>query len=109
MTKTLVLALIVNSLISIAAHGASFDCNRARGFAEKTVCSDKELSELDDSLDNSYRTAIEDADQPSQVKNDQRIWLTKVRAACKTADCLINSYKKRIECLATVEQFYRKT
>jgi len=91
------------------AQGASFDCERANGFVEKTICTDKELSELDSSLDSSYQKTIDEADQPSQVHEDQRAWIKKTRSACNSADCLKKTYKQRIEELATVQKFSWKT
>ena len=100
MIKIFMLALIINSLFLFKAQGASFDCNRANGFVEKTICTDKELSDLDSSLASSYQKAIEEADQPSQVQEDQKAWIKKSRSACKSADCLKQTYQERIEELA---------
>lgn len=109
MVKRYIFALIINALFLHTAYSASFDCNRANGFVEKTICADKELSKLDSLLDSSYQKAIDEADQPSQVKDNQRTWIKKTREACKSVDCLKQTYKQRIEELATVKKFYWKT
>ena len=109
MIKIFILALIINSLFLFTAQGASFDCSRANGFVEKTICTDKELSDLDSSLDSSYQKAIEEADKPSKVNDDQSAWIKKTRSACKSADCLKQTYQQRIEELATVHKFDWKT
>lgn len=109
MSKRLILALIINSLPLFTVQAASFDCSRAIGFVEKTICTDKELSKLDSLLDSSYQKVIDEADQPSQVHDDQKAWIKKTRSACKSIDCFKQTYKQRIEELATVKKFYWKS
>jgi len=109
MIKKFILALIINSIFFFTVQAASFDCNRANGFVEKSICSDKELSKLDSLLDSSYRKAIDIADQPSLVQEDQRSWIKKTRPYCKSIGCLKQTYKQRIEELTTVKQFYWKS
>lgn len=109
MIKKLILALVINFLFLSAAQGAGFDCGLANGFVETTLCADKKLSELDDLLDSAYQKALDEADQPAKVQEEQRAWIKKTRSACKTADCLKQTYRQRMEALAAVRKFTWKT
>jgi uncharacterized protein len=40
------------------AHAAGFDCTKASTLVEKAICSDSELSKLDDLLMISYKEAL---------------------------------------------------
>lgn len=93
-------ALALSSLlfsVSPDLRAASFDCDKAATAIEKTICSDKALSDLDVKLAGLYNDVIasmpvRDADA---VKNSQRAW-TQLRNLCKDNRCLTDSYNKRI-------------
>lgn len=63
------------------ASAASFDCSKVKNFAEESVCSDSDLSRLDDALSHIYRIALERVTNKEQLKAEQRQWLGK-RDAC---------------------------
>lgn len=52
--------IIFISLIFLTSisYAASFDCNKASTFIEKAICSESELSKLDDLLGKSYKKAL---------------------------------------------------
>jgi uncharacterized protein len=41
-----------------SARAATFDCNKASTFAEKVVCSDSQLSTMDNELGRLYKAAL---------------------------------------------------
>lgn len=99
----------MNALLLQAAYGTSFDCDKARGFAERSICADKALSKMDEALFNEYQKALDEADQLFEVKKEEQSWLSKVRNACATVDCLKHSYKQRIAEIKSVKRFSWKT
>ena len=88
-----------------AAYSASFDCDLAKGFVEKRICSDKELSALDSKYFKAYQKAIEEADQPAEVKSSAKQWLLKTRNTCTNSACLKKAYDLRIQELEAVKKF----
>jgi uncharacterized protein YecT (DUF1311 family) len=75
---------------------ASFDCAKAASEVEKIICSDDELSRLDESLSKAYLQALKRTDIKEQTIESQKQWLKKVRNACQDADCLKEAYETRI-------------
>lgn len=82
--------------LSQTAFSASFDCEKARTLIEKTICSNQELSNLDDSLMLAYKEARKNSETPDDIKHAQRAWLKSKRNLCQTAECLIQVHKERI-------------
>lgn len=74
---------------------ASFDCAKAASAAEKTVCADRELSELDGKLGAAFKQALGGAADKEKLKVAQRAWL-KQRDACPDAACLTRLYQSRL-------------
>jgi len=95
----LLLALCAGLLFSIAApnivYAASFDCNKATTLVELAICSDAELSTLDDELAARYKEAMRTTDNEASLRKDQRSWLT-IRNNCKDIKCLKEAYMNRI-------------
>ncbi|MSM39023.1 MAG: DUF1311 domain-containing protein [Geobacter sp.] len=99
------------------AHGASFDCAKAKSVMEKTVCADPKLSKLDEEMATAYAGAkVELKDRPKELKKliaSQREWLSGLnprKSPCATKpDCLTNSYQTRIKELHNVSAFARAT
>jgi uncharacterized protein len=80
----------------------SFDCTQARTMVEKTICKDVHISSLDATLTANYKQAqaANTGAKHQQLLDGQRAWL-KQRNACKTAECLADSYTRRIEDLCS--------
>ena len=90
-------------LVNLSAHAASFDCKKARSFQEKTICSDPQLSALDEQLGASYKDAIERSGAKKILVLWQRAWLKYSEYSdCKNAQCLIQETSKRIAVLDSV-------
>lgn len=98
--KTCIIAIeFIAFTFTSEIHAASFDCAKASTFIEKAICSDSEISSLDESLLSSYRNALTDSNKANTIKLTQRDWLKK-RDLCKDEACLKNSYIQRIKALA---------
>lgn len=79
------------------SHAASFDCKKAATPTELQICSNSELSILDDELANQYRTALAKSSNLELTKKQQREWLL-LRDACGNSrqPCMNNVYQARI-------------
>ncbi len=80
---------------------ASFNCNKAATLVENEICSNTTLSKLDDALKQNYDGALATnigAEAMQHLKKTQRQWL-KERDACKTAACIEQKYRQRIDAL----------
>ena len=80
---------------SSIVYAVSFDCNKASRIIEKAICSDSELSILDDELSTTYKKAI--LVNPD-LKSSQLEWIKKNRLCENTSSvgqCLKNSYVER--------------
>jgi uncharacterized protein YecT (DUF1311 family) len=87
--------LFVALFVPIVTHAASFDCSKAATHVEKWICSNDELSLLDNALAAEYQIATASAEPDSQLKRDQRRWLTQ-RNACRNSACVASAYEVRL-------------
>jgi uncharacterized protein len=83
------------TLFARLSQGASFDCRKATTLIESAICSDSELSALDEALLESYKEVLQNASDDTVIKQEQEFWLKNVRDSCRTADCLKLAYRKR--------------
>jgi hypothetical protein len=69
--------------IAVSAHAASFDCAKAKSVMEKTICSDEQLSRLDEELNQKYndlKSALKDRPkQYRKVVSGQKEWLRNLK------------------------------
>ena len=72
----------------------SLNCTAATKPAERLVCADARLSELDVQISGMYRAAQSIAADPRTVVLDQRQWLGQ-RDACMSTACLERLYQQR--------------
>ena len=74
----------------------SFDCRRARNSAERTICSDPGLADLDVQMARRYARMQNNVDgKAAQIlRDEQREWLRR-RDACETRPCLALMYRTR--------------
>lgn len=86
--------------------GPSFDCRKAVKEAEKGICNDRDLWEMDRILASKYQQQLQQSssEQAVQLKAAQREWLqTRNQKACASSPvCLKQSYIKRINELSNV-------
>ena len=109
MTKLCIttISILGACLLSTYANAASFDCNKAASWVEKTVCDSPEISKLDDTMAKKYRSNLATSSDYEDSKTfkdrtiaNQRTWLTFQRDTCKSEECLIREYKEYIEAQA---------
>lgn len=93
--KNLILTVSI-LLFASWTHAASFDCTKASTLVEKAICSESELSKLDDLLMNSYKEALGNIPNADKLKSEQRDWLSNTRNKCQDVGCLKRAYNKRI-------------
>ena len=92
-----VIMLISVLLLTTHTYAASFDCKKANTKTEKTICSDSDLSSLDEELGSLYVKAITLVSYKDELKQQQRDWVKKVRNACTDdSGCLQREYKARL-------------
>lgn len=89
--------------------GASFDCIKATRQIEKIVCSNEELSRLDEQLSVVYERSILTTTSPAVLKDEQRRWLREQRDVCVNIPCTKDVYENRLLILEREYGFYRQT
>lgn len=96
------LCLCVMSILAVShsAFGASFDCNKAASVMEKMICSNSELSQLDEKMAAAYKHALANANNSAIIKARQRDWIKSVRNQCQDAACIAQAYSRRFEQLS---------
>ena len=97
-------ALLTFLFISTAAQSVSFDCSKASRMTETLICSDNDLSLIDDQINAAYKKAL--AVDP-EVKSSQLSWIRDARNCEQEAsplECLKVSYKNRLNALNEILQ-----
>jgi uncharacterized protein len=88
------------------AQSASFDCTKATLPIERQICSHAGLSLLDEELAETFSMRVQEEDAVaqlvSQLRTSQRAWV-RSRNTCKSAQCLQQSYERRIAELACMD------
>ncbi len=79
------------------AHSASFDCSKAATLVEQSICSNKQLSALDDTLSAAYKNALKTSSNPNNIRERQRNWIQSERNLCQNIICLKSVYTSRLE------------
>lgn len=92
----LLLLLVATGMNAVAA---SFDCAKTTTKVEKMICSDADLSKLDEELANSYRQAKKDLHNAPWLEEQQRLWL-KHRNGCNDRACVESNYRDRLSGIA---------
>uniref|UniRef100_UPI00387E9933 lysozyme inhibitor LprI family protein n=1 Tax=Psychrobacter sp. GW64-MNA-CIBAN-0177 TaxID=3140449 RepID=UPI00387E9933 len=55
---SIILSTLGTALLFTHAHSASFDCEKAATWVEKTICESSELSNLDEAMANKYKQEL---------------------------------------------------
>ncbi len=95
-TVTPIVLPLLLALVSNVSQSASFDCTKAAIPVEKLICTDSELSRLDEELAVAYRTALAQASNADAFKNAHRKWLAATRGQCDDAPCIKRAYRARL-------------
>jgi uncharacterized protein len=85
--------LLIGLWINTASLAASFDCTKASTDIEKMVCTDPDLSTLDERLGRLYQAATQ---TNPDLKAAQQGWLRSQRNVCHDTACLNQAYQQRI-------------
>lgn len=111
---TVLFSALIWSVIT-PAQGASFDCQKATTATELLICSDPELSKLDEELGKAYH-AIRNTLGPTakdEIRDTQRMWLKYWPSACSLGgqapldvNCAKEKYRGRISELTTQPGFF---
>ncbi|MDA8875649.1 hypothetical protein N9I60_03725 [Planktomarina temperata] len=100
------LALLLSVGVGSVSSAASFDCNKATTQTEIAICSDPELSALDERLGAAYLVAKR-LNVLEKTKRDQLSWL-ELRDKCENVLCLRKKYLGRLVELKDFDYEYRK-
>lgn len=92
-------------LASIPAAAASFDCSKASTEVEQIICSDKQLSRLDEQMAETYKQAFANAPDKGQLKTEQRNWLKRRNDECWYNDPIVRHGVVDPVCLKTAYEF----
>lgn len=93
----LIFLLMSHHLVALAA---SFDCMKSQSVMEKLICSDQQLSKLDEELNFSYQRALAKINNKIFFKDWQRQWLTSFNVTgCENSSCLMDVFSERLEIL----------
>ena len=114
--KSFGLALLLSVGVGSVGKAASFDCNKATTETELAICSDPELSALDDMMEIVWINYLVNLDEilpigdgtitdhplnsPQTAKEKQRTWIRKTHACAGKLDCLEEIYRKRIRSIS---------
>ncbi|WP_139786834.1 lysozyme inhibitor LprI family protein, partial [Desulfamplus magnetovallimortis] len=97
MTKVKLIVIFIAGFVIVGVvNAASFDCKKAGSIIEHIICSNEELSILDEELAKAYKNAKQHTDQ-KVLKKEQINWIKTKRSDCKDVQCLRNVYVQRIE------------
>jgi uncharacterized protein len=94
------LLIVLIMVAPSVAIGASFNCSKAGTRVEKTICTSKTLSHLDEQLAKAYESVLLASDHPDVVKSHQKAWLRTIRDRCQDEICLKSAYEHRLAQLA---------
>ncbi len=93
--------LLLTSLLFMPmfAYSASFDCGKATTWVEKSICTNDELSKLDELMTVVYKNKLAESHDGGVpfVKKEQRQWLQYHRNTCHSIGCLQREYKEYLK------------
>jgi uncharacterized protein len=99
-------AVTITSLAVLSipsSFAASFNCAAAHSTMEKLICSDENLSTLDERLGAAFKQAQERSGAKMTITRWQRAWLRDPDVTdCKTAACLSPLFAERVKLLNSV-------
>lgn len=91
--KNIVLVLII--LCPNYVFSASFDCSKAVGIYENTICSDSQLSKYDEDLAFLYKKVREIVVDKDELKKSQLEWIKSIRKCNDDISCIKLSFEGR--------------
>ncbi len=94
-----IFTLVALTCLTSFANSASFDCSKASSPLEKAICSNPNLSALDDQMAQAYKDARAKSSNQDQLKSDQITWIKGARQCASDSACIEKSYKERLATL----------
>ena len=91
-------AAIVAAALALSgtpAYAASFDCRAATTQVERMICTESRLSEGDERVALAYRSALQSAARPDDVRADQRQWV-RMLGSCRNSACVASAQDMRL-------------
>lgn len=82
-------------VLPLISHATSFNCKKAESLVENVICSDKNLSKLDDTLASIFKDAMKTSGNSTALRDEEVTWLSK-RDACQDKICIKVAYEERI-------------
>lgn len=104
MRQMLWVVLVLVALPALAV-AASFECEKAATKVEKLICSNDELSKLDEKLSDAYKKSLQRTDIKQKAVVSQRQWLKNVRNPCTVVECVKDAYETRIQEIELMSSF----
>ena len=95
LTKLMTAVTFACSIPTFGA-AASFNCAKASTANEVAICSDDELSTLDETLAVVYKQARSSVSDAKRLKNEQVNWIKSLGTCNGNVDCLISAYRNRV-------------
>lgn len=89
-------------ILATTGHAAGFNCKKASHPIEKTICTNPQLSRLDDELNLVFNALMEILQDTQPLKNQQRNWLINIRNKCNDPNCIRRVYQQRIQDLQEI-------
>ena len=89
---SVIFVLIVPNFLT----AASFNCAKASSKNEIAICSDPELSNLDEILAATYKETRSNVSDTKKLKGEQINWIKSVGTCDGNVDCLLGAYRNRI-------------
>ena len=74
----------------------SFDCIKASTAAERMICSNSELAQVDVRLAQAYKVALNKSSNKPALKKEQGAWIRNQRDSCSDAGAMLQVYQDRI-------------
>lgn len=99
------LAFVFLLLTANCCVASGIDCSRASRTAEKLICEDPSIKELDRELSDLFASVLRNAipNDRAQVVADQKKWISDVRDHCADSTCLHDAYVERLRGIAAVD------
>ncbi|MGK5011781.1 lysozyme inhibitor LprI family protein [Janthinobacterium sp. MDB2-8] len=88
---------------SITVEDPGIDCSRAKSHVENLICTAPELVVADSDMTSAYRAAFRRSKNKNDLADFQDSWIKFNRDRCQDVECLILSYRERMNSLQEIQ------
>lgn len=107
MNRIVVWAFLTIVLLFIkSTSAASFDCAKDLSSVENLICTNTELSMLDEQYAVTYAQALKAATNKNEFKQNATTWLRDVRNVCQDTACLTRAYLTQTEAIERPSTYF---